>query len=122
MEQATVLNLLERQQPQTDDIALGNLQLDVANYQATIGGVAVDFTFQEFEFLRRLVANPNRIVAFNTLANDLWDESGHREIRRLNVIAFRLRAKLANSDPYRIETVRGRGYGLLIDEMRQAHL
>jgi DNA-binding response OmpR family regulator len=122
MEQATSLHLLERRQPQTDDIALGNLQLDVANYGGTIGGAAVDFTFQEFEFLRRLVANPNRIVAFNTLADDLWDESGHRELRRLNVIAFRLRAKLANSYPYRIETVRGRGYGLLIDEMRPAHV
>ena len=119
MEQATALNLVERRPPEPGDTALGNLELDVTNYQATVGGVAVDFTFQEFEFLRRLVANPNRIVPFNTLASDLWDVSGHREIRRLNVIAFRLRAKLANSHPYRIETVRGRGYGLLIDETRE---
>src|SRR5438045_5537630 len=113
MEQATALNLLERRLPESGDVALGNLQLDVANYQATIGGLVTDFTFQEFEFLRRLAANPNRIVSFDTLAADLWDESGHRELRRLNVIAFRLRAKLAGSYPYRIETVRGRGYGLL---------
>jgi len=119
MEQATALNLLERRTPQPGDIALGNLQLDIANYQATVGGVAVDFTFQEFEFLRRLAANPNRIVPFNSLANALWDQSGHREVRRLNVIAFRLRVKLAHSDPYCIETVRGRGYGLLIDDTRE---
>ena len=119
MERTTALNLLERRPAQTSDVTLGNLQLSIASYQATVGGVAVDFTFQEFEFLRRLVANPDRIIPFDTLAIDLWDHSGHREIRRLNVIAFRLRAKLALSYPYRLETVRGRGYGLLIDDMRQ---
>jgi DNA-binding response OmpR family regulator len=116
MEQTAAVDLLERGGPDTDNVVLGNLQINLANYRATVAGALVDLTFQEFEFLRRLADNPDRIVPFETLARDLWDQTGHREIRRLNVIAFRLRAKLAALQPYRIETVRGRGYGLLLDK------
>jgi DNA-binding response OmpR family regulator len=100
---------------QTSDalIELGNVALNPANYRVTVGGQRVDLTYHEFDLLRLLASQADRVVDFRELAQALWTAAGHREIRRLNVLAFRLRAKLAGSEPYRIETVRGRGYGFI---------
>ncbi|MCI0777243.1 MAG: helix-turn-helix domain-containing protein [Chloroflexi bacterium] len=52
-------------------------------------------------------------TSVDELALALWGSAGDRKRLRLGVLLCRLRAKLAASDPYRFETVRGRGYGLL---------
>ncbi|HEY7269940.1 MAG TPA: winged helix-turn-helix domain-containing protein [Dehalococcoidia bacterium] len=96
-----------------DVIKMGNLELNVANYRVNVGGRAVDLTYHEFDLLSLLAAQPDRIVAFRDLTQALWSSQGYKELRRLNVLAFRLRAKLRESQPYRLETVRGRGYGLV---------
>ncbi len=94
-------------------ITLGNLSLNLWNYRASVDGAAIGLTYQELELLRLLARNADRVVPFEVLERDLWQSAGRRETRRLNVLAFRLRAKLSASYPYRLETVRGRGYGLL---------
>jgi len=43
----------------------------------------------------------------------LWGDASRRSLRHLNVLIHRLRGKLAGSPQFVIETVRGRGYGLL---------
>ena len=92
-------------------LSAGNIQVDVARYQALVGGSPVPVTYQEFELLRLLVSKPDRILPYDEVIQRLWREgSGTR--RRLGVVVCRLRAKLAASAPYHIQTVRGRGYGL----------
>jgi DNA-binding response OmpR family regulator len=63
--------------------------------------------------LRYLAGFPDRVASFAALSGFLWGTQGQKENRRLNVLVCRLRGKLADSAPYRLETVRGRGYGLL---------
>lgn len=94
-------------------LSLGNLSLNLWNYRAVVADLPVELTYQEFELLRLLARSADRIVSFDALTRGLWQTTGHRETRRLNVLAFRLRSKLAASHPYHIETVRGRGYGLV---------
>jgi DNA-binding response OmpR family regulator len=94
-------------------IEAGNLTLNPANYRVTVAGRAVELTYREFDFLRFLASRPDRVIDFRELTQALWQAQGHKEVRRLNVLAVRVRAKLAGSAPYRIETVRGRGYGLV---------
>ena len=91
----------------------GNLVLNFATYGVTLNGVAIALTYQEFELLKLLVEQAGRIVSNELLTKAFWDESGRKEVRRLSVLVCRLRAKTAGSWPFRIETVRGRGYGLL---------
>jgi DNA-binding response OmpR family regulator len=92
---------------------LGNLSLNLDNYRVSIEGEQVELTFREFELLRILAEQPDKILAYDTLTSAVWGLSGRRAIRHLNVVVHGLRAKLAASRPYVIETVRGRGYGLL---------
>lgn len=91
----------------------GNVAIDAASYRVAVAGEPVALTYQEFELLRLFVSQPGRIIPYDMLAGTLWNSTGPKEVRRLGVTVCRLRVKLAASWPYRIETVRGRGYGLV---------
>jgi DNA-binding response OmpR family regulator len=97
---------------QGSNLSAGNIRASVALYQAWVGGKQVDLTYKEFELLRFLLSNPDRILSYDDLVDVLWPQGGPGVRRRLGVVVCRLRAKLAGSWPYRIQTVRHRGYGL----------
>ena len=92
---------------------LGNVVINPRTYGVAVDGSPVELTFSEFELLSRLCQEPDRVIDYDTLCKTIWPGSGHREKRRLNVAICRIRAKLALSQPYKVETVRGRGYGFL---------
>ena len=94
-------------------LRLGNISLDLATFQVTVGVRPANLTYQEFELLRYMADFRDRVISFEVLSGLLWGTAGPRETRRLNVLVCRLRTKLRNSSPYCLETVRGRGYGLL---------
>jgi len=95
------------------DISLGNLTLNVGSYSVCVDGEPVDVSVHEFEVLSILVHQPERILPYAQLAEEVWQSSDRRHIRHLNVLIHRLRQKLAQSRPFAIHTVRGRGYGLV---------
>ena len=90
----------------------GNVSVNLASYRATVADEPVELTYLEFELLRLFVSQRDHILPYEELARALWGSTGRSERRHLGVVVCRLRAKLAASWPYRIETVRGRGYGL----------
>ena len=94
-------------------VSIGNLSLNLDNYRVAIGGDVIDLTYHEIELLHIFVENADRVVSYETLARAIWGNAERVSVRHLNVLVHRLRSKLAGSDPYWIETVRGRGYGLL---------
>jgi DNA-binding response OmpR family regulator len=94
-------------------VTLGNLRLNLESLRVTVEGRFVDLTYREFELLRILAARPERVIPYEALAREMWGVAGRGAIRHLNVIVHRLRTKLSGFHPYAIETVRGRGYGLL---------
>ena len=95
------------------DISLGNLTLNVGSYSVFINEQPVDLSVHEFEILSILVHQPDRILPYSQLAEEVWQSSDRRHIRHLNVLVHRLRQKLTSSHPFVIQTVRGRGYGLV---------
>jgi DNA-binding response OmpR family regulator len=98
---------------QAGELQLGNVTVDLATFKVSVGPRPANLTYQEFELLRYLADFRDRVVSFDVLSGLLWGSTGPKETRRLNVLVCRLRSKLRNSFPYRLETVRGRGYGLL---------
>jgi DNA-binding response OmpR family regulator len=94
-------------------LSLGNLSLNLNTFEVTVGSEVVTTSYQEFELLRELMQNENRIIPHDALTRVLWNETGKPAVRRLNVLMHRLRTKLAVSAPYRLRTVRSRGYGLI---------
>ena len=94
-------------------LAFANLTLNLANYRVTIDQEPVELTDREIEALRILLERPDRIHSYESLTMSLWGDASRRSLRHLNVLIHRLRGKLAGSPQFVIETVRGRGYGLL---------
>lgn len=92
---------------------LGNLSLNLDNYRVGVAGEVIDLTYSELELLRLFVASPDRVIPYQEITQQIWSDTQRSSLRHLNVLVHRLRAKLGASDPYVIETVRGRGYGLL---------
>jgi DNA-binding response OmpR family regulator len=92
---------------------LGNLSIDAEAFEVLVGQRRVDLTYCEFQLLSALAKNRDRTVPYDVLCEALWSSGGPKQRRRLNVTICRLRAKLAGAFPYRVETVRNRGYGLV---------
>jgi two-component system OmpR family response regulator len=97
-------------------LRFGNMEIDFDTYRVRVAGAYIPLGLREFDTLAMLVAQPDHIISGNEITQELWQASGRRYSRRLSVMIYRLRAKLHQSDPYSIESVRGRGYGLLMRE------
>ena len=110
-----VTSLVNEARPQHEakPLTVGNIVVDFGGFRVMVANALIDLTFQEFELLRMFVSQPDSVILYDELALALWGFVGERNRLRLGVLLCRLRAKLAASHPYRFETVRGRGYGLL---------
>ncbi len=94
-------------------ISLGNLSVFTKNYGVFVDDNFVELTAQEFDILRIMLEHPDEVLPYTMLTQKLWRASGERQLRSLHVLVFRLRQKLSGSNPFSIETVRRRGYGLI---------
>jgi DNA-binding response OmpR family regulator len=86
------------------------LNIDDSSYTAKISGRTLDLTFKEFELLRYLNENPNRVFTREQLLSEVcYDYFGGT--RTVDVHVRRLRAKLGEHESL-IGTVRNVGYRL----------
>lgn len=107
-------NVGESNEPEDAMLVRGNLVLRLDSFRALLDGRVIDLTHHEFDLLRTFCEQPGRVISYEALVQGLWGASGRKPVRHLNVLVHRLRSKLAGLQPYVIETVRGRGYGLLL--------
>jgi DNA-binding response OmpR family regulator len=84
----------------------------VADFDAvlvTVDGEPIRLTRREFELLRCLVENRNRVLSRDRLLARVWGYDQSIETRSVDVHVGRLRSKLGSAGP-QIETVVGLGY------------
>ena len=97
--------------PAADDVVMsGSLELNTATYQVKIDGRPIDFTYMEYELLKFLVTNPNRVFSRETLLSNVWGYDYYGGARTVDVHIRRLRAKLGQEHAQRIRTLRSVGY------------
>jgi DNA-binding response OmpR family regulator len=96
----------------TDDPVLRHhdLELNTATYQASLAGKPVDLTYMEYELLRFLVENPNRVWSREQMLSKVWGYDYFGGSRTVDVHVRRLRAKLGEERSSWITTVRSVGY------------
>ncbi len=88
----------------------GDLEMDLANYTVHIAGQPVDLTYKEYELLRFLAANSDRVLNRETLLNRVWGYDFYGGSRTVDVHIRRLRSKIEDRHHAFIETVRNVGY------------
>ncbi|MEN8614966.1 response regulator transcription factor [Dehalogenimonas sp. THU2] len=96
--------------PAADVITAGDLIIDTARCEVTLGGLPVDLTFREFELLKFLASNRGRVFSREVLLNKVWGYDYFGGDRTVDVHVRRLRSKIEELGQVYVETVRNIGY------------
>ena len=97
--------------------AVGDLRLDPLRRRCIRGGCAVDLTAREMEVLAYFLDHAGQAVGKGELLDAVWGSAFDGDPNIVEVYVGHLRRKL--DEPFgrrSIETVRGRGYRLRVEE------
>ena len=86
------------------------LTLDESRYEIRLDGELIDLTYREFELLKHLINNPERVFDREQLLNLVWGIDYLGGPRTVDVHVRRIRAKIEVMGYSFISTVRGVGY------------
>jgi len=93
----------------------GDLHIDLSNYKAYVSGRPVDLTYKEFELLRFLATNRDKVFTREALLNRVWGYDFYGGARTVDVHIRRLRSKIEDRAHTFVETVRNVGYRFHIE-------
>ena len=98
----------------TEDSVLkfGNLSIDTERYEASKNGEVLELTLREFELLKFLAVQPEKIFSREILLEKVWGYEYLGDVRTVDVTVRRLREKIEDdaSNPAFVMTKRGIGY------------
>ncbi len=99
-------------EPTTEQLAVGDVRMDLASHEVFVRGERVAMPLKEFELLALLLENAGRVLPRDTLIDRAWGHDYVGDTKTLDVHIKRLRSKVENDPghPVRIVTVRGVGY------------
>ena len=93
-------------------ITYGRLSIDTERCEVKKDGKSVDITVREFELLKYLASQPDKIFSREKLLEKVWKYEYYGDLRTVDVTVRRLREKLEDNpgDPDFVVTKRGIGY------------
>lgn len=94
----------------THVVRFGDLAIDTANYRVSVAGQHITLTYKEYELLRFLATNRDRVFSREQLLSRVWGYDYYGGARTVDVHIRRLRAKIEDGHRTFIETVRNVGY------------
>ncbi len=113
---ARVRAILRRGDPTSADerMVIGELRIDAAAHEVTVGGEPAVLTALEFDLLGALATAPGRVFTRRQLIERVWGWDFYGDERIVDVHIRKLRRALGDpaEDPRLILTVRGVGYKL----------
>ena len=105
--------------PFVDDSVLevGDLVVDTADHQVTVGGQRVELTPKEFDFLALLARHQGKVLTHRTILQHVWGPDATGRTEYLRTYANQLRKKLQDdATSPRLVTEPGVGYRLVARE------
>ena len=102
---------VKREQPK-DTITIGGVELNDAEKSVTVDGEPVQLTPIEYNILKLLMRNPNRVFSSTQIYELVWNENAYGSESAVAVHIRHLREKIEinPSDPRYIKVVWGQGY------------
>ncbi len=97
-----------------ESLMIGNLTINLMNYTVEKNGTKIDLTAKEFEILKLLVQNPQKVYTKEQMYSLIWNDAYLGDENAVNVHISRLRNKIEEHprSPKYIITVWGIGYKL----------
>ena len=101
--------------PRSDDkpLHLGDLTIDPARREVTVGGEQIELRAKEFDLLQAFAENKGLVLNREQLLNLAWGYDFYGQTRTVDVHVAHLRKRLKGSQ-VRIETITGVGYKLVV--------
>jgi DNA-binding response OmpR family regulator len=111
-----------RNEDETMVLQCGGLQMDLAKRRVTVDGVAVHLPLKQFELLRVLMTNKDKVLTREELFRAVWNSEATYDTGSLDVHIRWLREKVEAdpSHPRYVRTVRGVGYRIVSPIENQA--
>jgi len=96
----------------TTSIKHGNIDINIERYEVKKGGKVIDLTLREFELLKFLALQPEKIFSREALLEKVWGYEYYGDVRTVDVTVRRLREKIEDdpSNPTYVVTRRSVGY------------
>lgn len=95
-------------------ITVGNLELDADERTAEIDGEEINLTTREFNIIYKLLSYPKKTFSRAQLMDEFWGVDSDTNLRAVDVYVTKLRDKLSACDGFKIVTVRGLGYKVVL--------
>ncbi len=97
---------------ESEKLEIGNFVLDLNRYELYKDGKLVELTIREFDLIKFLAQQPNKIFSRQSLLSNVWDYEYYGDVRTVDVTVRRVREKIEDdpSEPKYIMTKRGVGY------------
>ena len=111
----TVLRRVQKAAPALPPvIRIGSLSIDTGRHEVQIAEKLLELTALEFSLLVALAQQPGRVLTREQLLEQVWGYEYHGDLRVVDAVIKRLRAKLRQTPAEEdiIVTVRGVGYKL----------
>lgn len=93
-------------------IEIRGLSIDNASRRVYVNGIEVNLTAKEFDILKILAVNPNKVFSKDNIFNKVWGVDSFGDVGTVTVHIRKLREKIEvdPSNPKYIETIWGVGY------------
>lgn len=93
-------------------IVSGDLTINMERYEVQKRGTVIEITLREFELLKFLAMQPEKIFTRESLLENVWGYEYYGDVRTVDVTVRRLREKIEDDPgmPRYIVTKRGVGY------------
>ena len=95
-------------------IEIGSLILDADEHTAYVNGEEVLLTVREFNIVYKLLSYPKKTFTRSQLMDEFWGVETDTSLRAVDVYVTKLRDKLSACDGFKIVTVRGLGYKVVL--------
>ncbi|MBR4173301.1 MAG: response regulator transcription factor [Clostridia bacterium] len=108
----TSIDREQTSQGTAETISSGELSINLERYEVSKRGKVIDITLREFELLKFLAKQPEKIFSRENLLENVWGYEYYGDVRTVDVTVRRLREKIEDdpSMPRYIITKRGVGY------------
>ena len=95
-----------------EKLEISGFLLDFNRYELYKNGKLIDLTIREFDLIKFLASQPNKVFSRQSLLESVWDYEYYGDVRTVDVTVRRLREKVEDdpSEPKVIMTKRGVGY------------
>ncbi len=108
----TSIDRAQTSQESSNSITSGELTINMERYEVSKRGKVIDITLREFELLKFLATQPEKIFSRENLLENVWGYEYYGDVRTVDVTVRRLREKIEDDPgmPRYIITKRGVGY------------